>query len=400
MLLFATAASAQTVDVRAFLTLRGTSASGPDSWLAGSYGRFTAGGDDRTDAFAEAQAGVDWTPAPWFLGHVHVLGRLEPSRFEGRRGGLVAAFAQVHTERGANRFALKAGQFFLGTSRENRDDLWTSPYTLSYSALNSWIGEELRPVGIDAEWRHSMDAGTLTIGATAFRNNDTMGTLLAWRGWSIGNRVAVYGEELPLPPLPTLWSNFPNQRDGTIPFEADLDKKTGYSARARFSAAERGSLQWTRIDNRGDRRLYRREYAWDTKLDMLAAEVGRPDKTIAIAEYTRGTTAMGYCQWACVDTDFYAAYGLLSHRFGRNRVSFRYDLFATSDDAYAARYGYSQDEKGRAWTVSWLTDVTDHIRAGAEFTQVAGRHDAAASWWADPKLDGRSLSLEVRYSLK
>ena len=38
----------------------------------------------------------------------------------------------------------------------------------------------------------------------AFRNNDSMGALLAWRGWSVGNRLSVYDEVLPLPPLTTL----------------------------------------------------------------------------------------------------------------------------------------------------------------------------------------------------
>ena len=38
---------------------------------------------------------------------------------------------------------------FLPTSRENVDPLWQSPYTLTLSSLNTWIGEEVRLAGLD-----------------------------------------------------------------------------------------------------------------------------------------------------------------------------------------------------------------------------------------------------------
>jgi len=92
-------------------------------------------------------------------------------------------------------------------------------------------------VGVDLAWRPNF---YVTAGATAFRNNDSMGALLAWRGWPVGNRLSVYNEALPLPPLFSFASHFADQRhDGTVPFEKDLDGRTGLSGRVRIQIPER-----------------------------------------------------------------------------------------------------------------------------------------------------------------
>ena len=44
-------------------------------------------------------------------------------------------------------WSVKTGAFFPTISLENDDLGWTSPYTLTPSAINSWIGEELRTIG-------------------------------------------------------------------------------------------------------------------------------------------------------------------------------------------------------------------------------------------------------------
>src|SRR6185503_7449555 len=98
-----------------------------------------------------------------------------------------------------------------------------------------------------------------------------------------------------------------------------------------------------------------------------------------------------------VDADFYAAYALASQRAGRNRFSARYELFQTSDNRPVLDDRY--DEHGRSWTFSWLYDVRDHWRAGAEFTQVTGTHAEAEEAGSSTSFDGRSYIVEVRYSI-
>jgi len=378
----------QTFSLSGILTARGVNASGPPSWLEGGFGRLDAGGD-RNEFLATAHVGVDWNPTSWLTAHASGLARREPARYAGERAGLVDAYVELHNEH----LQLRAGQFFLGTSRENTGPLWSSPYTISFSALNTWIGEEVRPVGVDLQWKPNF---YVTAGATAFRNNDTAGALLAWRGWTVGNRLTVYNEVLPLPPLTSLATGFADQRsDGTVPFEKDLDGRNGYAGRLRVQLPERAMVQLTHFDNRGDRKEYRDEYAWQTRFDVVSAQVGTTSPTTVLAEYMRGKTGMG-APPIFVDADVDAWYVLLSHKVGHERFSARYDGFSTVDRDHAP--AETNTEHGRSWLFAWLHDVNDHVRLGAEFVQVTGDRVAAQESGFNPNTDGHTVTLELRYS--
>jgi hypothetical protein len=375
------------VALNGFLALRGVNATGPDSWLAGDWGKLEAGGD-RTELFGTAHLGAEWSSEHFTL---HVSGAAR-SDAAGEQAGLIDAYAEGRASFGLDELQVRAGQFFLPTSRENRDPLWASPYTVNFSALNSWIGEEVRPLGVDLQYRHITGAGhALTGGATVFRGNDSMGALLAWRGWAIGNRLSAYDEVLPLPPVPTLQTYFAAQRDdGTKPFGTDLDGNTGWSARLRWSVPQRAGLQYLYLDNQGDRALHRGEYAWATKFHLIGADVGDPDRLSAAAEYMTGKTGMGHAP-AFVDADFYATYVLLSWKHGRQRFTGRYELFNTEERDFSV--AERNEENGRSWTFTWMLEVREHLRVAAELTQVTG--DRADS----PDPDGRTVTLEARYTL-
>lgn len=320
-----------------------------------------------------AHVGFDFTPAQWLT--LHVNGRAYDDSV-----GLVEAHVTARKEFGLDHVQVRAGQFFLPTSRENKDELWASPYTISFSSLNSWIAEEVRPIGVDLEYRRH----PITVGATAFRGNDTMGTLLAWRGWATHDRIATYDEVLPLPPL----AHFAFQKDGTTPFTNDLDGRTGYSARVRWSLPERGNVQYTFVDNRGDRELYGDEYAWATRYHQLGGEVGSANFTLA-AELMDGKTGMGGRFPAFVDADFYAGYVLMSYKRNRQRFSGRYEIFATHERDFSI--AESNEEHGRAWTFTYMFDLREDTRLAAEFTQVTGERAESGS------LHARTFTVEARY---
>jgi hypothetical protein len=356
-LLAAAPLGAETLRLTGFLTARGVNSR------------------SHNDPFGIAQIGATWTPSEHFAAHLHGIARREPDGVGGKSIGLVEAYLEGR----AGGWQLRAGQFFLPSSRENKEPLWTSPYTIHLSALNSWIAEEFRPIGADLEWRNDF----WTAGATAFRGNDTSGTLLAWRGWNIGNRLSVFREDLPLAPPPA----FVAQHPGTRPFGSDLDGRTGFAGRVRFSLPERANLQLAHVDNRGDRRFRRGEYAWQTRFNIAGGEIGSRSPTTLAAEYAWGKTGMGFRGAPWVQMDFYAAYALLSHRFERQRISGRFDWFASTDRDLSPSGDNS--EHGRAWAVAWMVDLTEHLRAGGEFTQIAGRRGAP--------LDRRLVSFELRY---
>lgn len=369
-LLLAPAALAQTLDLQGYVAARAIDAAGSGDRLA-----------TEEDFDAVAQLGLEWRPSQHF--GIHVSGIADRDR-----AGLVEAYADARLIFGLDEVQLRAGHFFLPASRENKGELWASPYSINFSALNTWIAEELRPIGAELSWQHATQRGHfVTTALTAFRGNDSMGALLGWRGWSVGSRISALDEVLPLPPLSPF---FAGQRDdGTKPFGRDLDGHTGYAARVRYSVPQRGNVQYAYVDNRGDRGLHRGEYAWETAFHLVSGEIGKPDSVVVAAEVMRGSTGMGFAP-AFVQGDFYAAYALLSGKRGRNRLTARLDFFGVDEQDFSL--GGPNDESGRSWTLAWLFDVTNAIRAGAEFTQVVGNN------FANQDANGRSMTLEIRYT--
>jgi hypothetical protein len=382
LLFVASTVSAQVFDLTGYVAARNVDASGRESWIDGGFGRLEPEGFEGL-----AHLGVDLLPANWLELHA-----------SGTQNGLIEAHATLRREIALDDVQLRAGLFFLPTSKENKDDNWASPYTIGFSTLNAWIGQEVRPLGVDLQYRHTRDSGhVLTGGATAFRGNDTMGTLLAWRGWSAGDRLAAWDETLPLPPLGSLAETGPfwrQRNDGTTPFRADLDGHTGYAARVRYSVPQRGNVQYTFVDNGGDRALYGDEYSWGTRFHLAGAEIGNPDTIVVASEAMRGETTMGLSV-PYVAAEFWSAYLLISGKRGRNRWTARYEVFGTEDQDHSA--AEINEESGRAWTLSWLFDATRHLRGGIELTQVTGDRAAAGQYGFDPSTTAHSFTLEARW---
>ena len=93
------------------------------------------------------------------------------------------------------------GAFFPPISLENDGIGWTSRWTLTPSAINSWVGEELRTIGAELRVEHRGDAGTFSAQAALFGRNDPAGELLAARGWSMGDLTSGLGAVLRNPCL-------------------------------------------------------------------------------------------------------------------------------------------------------------------------------------------------------
>src|SRR5207247_6704303 len=96
-------------------------------------------------------------------------------------------------------WGLQAGVNTLPFSLEHTGPAWTPQYTLTPSALNSWMWEEVRLVGIESEWWRSMwrDVRFSLLGGLAF-GTDQVGRLLADRGWVLSDYLGGVNAELPL----------------------------------------------------------------------------------------------------------------------------------------------------------------------------------------------------------
>jgi hypothetical protein len=368
--------------LHAFLSARGIYVKAPPSWTQNGFGRFDVGagavGQTRTVNVDIAQLGFDWTPTSWLLLHADGIARHEPSGTRGSRAGLVQAYADLFTEH----LRFRAGAFWFPTSRENVDPLWNSRYTITYSALNSWIAQEVRPLGADVQFSPNF---YFTVGATAFRGNDTMGTVLADRGWALGNRLTVYNEKIPVPPPDLV----------TRPVGRDLDGKTGFSERVRIQLPERAMLQFTHVDNRSELVPgVPPDEPWLTRFNIVGGEAGSSGPTTIAGEWMKGETTIAF-PGGTFSLDFDTAYLLVSRKLGSNRYTTRVERFSTRNHSRPAND--SSRENGRAVTVAWLHDVSDHLRTSLEYVRANGDHPGASSAGLDPRTGGSTIIAEVRY---
>ena len=396
-------ASAGEVDVLGVLSARGLVVEGQSPWLERGYGRLTEGGAGPHDAQAAVRGqlhlGLDWKPAETWLVHAHGVLHGEPEGAEGSTGGLVEAFVQFRPElTPQTTLRLRAGLFFPPTSLENTEPLWQSPYTLTLSALNTWIGEEVRLTGLDAQVVRKTSRGDrFDLAGAVFGANEPAGALVAWRGWSFGDRLTSAGERLPLPPLRSFEPGraFADQSDRTQPID-DLDHRTGWHARARWARPGVVLFQGAYMQNGGDRGLYDGQYSWDTRFGQAGLEAHLGSALVLVAEGALGTTAMGpkVAGGPRVDVRFKTGYALASWSRGPWRASFRVDGFRNDDLDGTAE---PDDESGWAWTAAFFWKPRPFVRLGLEYVAVHAFRPAAAYSGADPDTRARRAQLEARF---
>ena len=67
------------------------------------------------------------------------------------------------------------------------------------SAINSWIGEEVKVGGVEATLSTMIGEHACRLTVAAFELNDTAGTLLTFRGWALHDEKATLFGFQPLP---------------------------------------------------------------------------------------------------------------------------------------------------------------------------------------------------------
>ncbi|TFW19630.1 hypothetical protein E4L96_11555 [Massilia arenosa] len=257
---------------------------------------------------------------------------------------------------------VRAGFFFPPSSVEIAYGApgWLPARTISSAAVNSWIGEEIRTQGI--EWstrrlgRFAGSAYDVGLVAAVFNHNDPAGTLLAWRGWSISDRIAGRNEARRLPDLPVYRPDGPIPRQSGLlrPFR-EIDGRLGYYVGAELVLPERAQLAALHYDNRADALAVQDgQYGWHTRFDLATLTLQPGRGWTVLAQALHGDTLMGA---RAVALDFEAVYVLVSHRLGAGTASARYDRFQTREhDLLPAD---PNNETGHGLAVAWALPLTD-----------------------------------------
>ena len=364
---------------------------GEASWLKGGLGklRFGSANGGVDGRFAEAIGEASWHATP-DLTLVTTL-RVEPDQ----RSGVDAleAYARYHPQySGAWRWSLKAGAFFPPVSLENDDLGWTSPYTLTPSAIDSWVGDELRTIGAEAELAWHTDVGTFTATAALFCCNDPAGVLMAERGWTLDDRPTGLFETVHEPniSLALLHQAAPERTAMFI----EIDGRPGWYGGATWEFPGFGRAQFLYYDNDANPARHDEDYfAWHTTYwsEGFRTQVG--DIALLIQNLT-GRTEDQFEPGHSWKTEFGSSYVLASYDFDDWRFSARGDQFGTDQ---SMKFWQPFGEHGRAATaaVSWMPK--DCLRVTAEFVALdATRPERIAAGLSQNEVDDQfQLSMRV-----
>jgi len=371
MLLAAFSAPALALDLADDLTVTGygdvrvVAPSSPAPYLNGGLGKFRYGNGDVRARFAEAVAQIDWRISDDFA--AVGVARIEPFT-PSVVDALEAYVRYAPRSEGAVSVSAKAGVFFPTISLENDDLGWASPYTLTPSAINSWIGDELRTIGSEATVRWKTDGlGTVSLIGAVTCCNDEAGILMADRGWTFNDRPIGLFERVRLPTQTLiLQRSAPYGRSGMFD---EIDGRVGWYAGATWQMPGFGKLSVLRYDNEGDPYAKSlRDPAWDTRFWSAGyrTDIG---PVMLLAQAMRGDTVIAGPTFVA-HTKFQSAYLLASYDWENWRFSAREDLFATRR-ANATNNTWSED--GNAFTAAVSYAPRDWLRLTGELIAMNSR---------------------------
>jgi hypothetical protein len=299
------------------------------------------------------------------------------------------------------RSRLKLGVFYAPISLENRLPGWRSAYSLSPSAINSWIGEELRTIGAeyDLDWLGRQRGHDWELGLTAagYSWNDYSGELISTSGWSITDRQT------------TLFGRIGEPGVGPVPglreFHRDADQRLGYYAGGSAKYLDALELRVLHYDNRANPNTFSyglNDFAWRTKFDSAGLRWTPDGDWTVIAQWLGGTTVEGDSGFNTAQlTDYYAyefhaAFMLVSWQRGPDRLSARYDIFemhqTQSDDLF-------NNDRGHAWTLAYERELNKSWSLVLEALQIDSSLAARVQIGEPVAAVERELQLAVRLQL-
>jgi hypothetical protein len=290
------------------------------------------------------------------------------------RADLITAYVSYRPELTPHmRLRFRTGAFFPPISLENRGPAWTSVYSITGSAASSWIGEELKVVGVEGSFALKGDQDELALTGAGFGSNDPTGTLLGWRGWTLEDRQTGFGDRLAYPSVPGSAPGGPFAKNAPwVEPMVEVDGRLGWYAGATLEHTGRFEARALRYDNRADQTAFDGwQYAWKTRFSAYGLRLQLPAKAELIAQHMRGDTHMGRTPGGdeAVVVPFQTTFGLLTVPIRRHRLTVRYDHFKTDDRDVLSVLDPNQ-EHGSAWTACYMFEPAEHQRLAVELIRV------------------------------
>jgi hypothetical protein len=354
-----------------YADLRLVAPGGETSWLDGGLGKLRYGRGDSDFQFAAlfGQGYVRVTPD--FTAVLSLRVAPGQSNFFDPLEAYVryAPLSMAHWA-----WSVKAGAFFAPFSLENTELGWTSHWTITPSAINSWFGDELRTLGGEGTLAWRSEPGSFTLTAAAFGWNDPAGVMMAERGFTLDDRPTGLFEQLRIPDASVILGG-DTPPDSTPIFE-EIDHRMGWYAGASWDDAKQWHLELVRYDNEGNPLAHDDEYsAWHTRFWDAGFSDTLGEFTV-LSQALMGDATIQPAPGLISTTDFDSAYALLGWERGRWRLAARAEIFHTGTHTTLGASPLS--ENGTALTAAATWSPLDWLRLTGEVVSLESRRDERA----------------------
>jgi hypothetical protein len=316
------------------------------------------------------------TALPWEIRGQAQL-NLQPRIAHGYHPWLVEAFLRKEWTTDNRGWAVESGVLHVPFSLENTGPAWSPAYSISSSALSSWLWEEITLSGADTEWWRTIGSAIQVDALVgAGYGADQVGRLLALRGWVMGDTLGGINGSLRLPGNGGRTDIY-NERD---------HRPAVYGWLSLGDPGQIASIKVGMFDNRGDESS---RGVWHTRFTTAGVIIHTTAHLDLLAQYLAGTARVAA---PANDSSYSAAYILASGHFRQHRVSLRFDQFRVHDlDGGPS----PTNERGRAVTTSYLLQIGLRQRIALEYIWLHGRRELTGP--LDPTPDGWQVSYRFRY---
>ena len=362
--------------IHALVDVRLAVANGRPSFVNGGFGKTryqgAAGGGYRADG-GVYEADLMWQPRFGNALSANISGSWQRDK-EGRFD-LMEAFLNYlpSSTLGPVRLSARAGLMWPEISLEHSTGgAWTTVNTITPSAINSWVGEEVKVIGAEATARASLGEHDFSFTGGVFGWNDTSGTLLSFRGWALQDIKATATGYFKLPPLNGFITQLQEHRtENTV----EIDHNPGFYLRADWHPPQPVGVAVFYYDNEGDPEAFTKagQWGWRTRFWNVGLNADVAPGTKVLAQGMTGSTIMGFPEkgQAWVHTDYNSAFVLAVHDFGKFALTGRIEGFQTRE--HGSEMPSNNSEDGWAWTLAARVPINQYLTGFAEALNVQSR---------------------------
>ena len=358
---------------------------GEQSWIDGGFGKLRFGGRDAGSTSNErvraalGSADLVWQPKfGWALSATIVGSVQQRNRLEAGLSEAYLSFKPLSD--GRIKFSGRAGLMWPPVSLEHSGPEWAVRDTITPSAINSWIGEEVRFVGAEATVSTEIGGSRLSASAAIIDANDTAGALLAFRGWALHDVKALAWRKHPLPVLGSgIEDDQPRFTHPIKEIDGGFLKRPGWYVHAAWQWRAPIRIDASHYDNGSNPDAVDAfmEWGWRTRFDNVGLIATVAPATELRVQALQGRTKMGFVegQRRLVETRFRSAFALITQRFGdASSISARAEAFDTRNRG--SEVMSDDDEHGWAATLAGKHSLGRNVTALIELLHIESRRVA------------------------